>query len=65
MALAAAYSVVPYLLFIVTPIVCGVFCVSSLFCCAVFCVISSFAIISLGKKELVALVNLTTFSSAN
>ena len=32
------------------------FCVCSMFCCALFCVLSSFAIISMGKRELVALL---------
>ena len=41
-------------LFIVTPIV-G-FCNSSMFCCALLCVHSSFAIISMGKRELMALL---------
>ena len=42
------------LLLIVTPIV-G-FCNSSMFCCALLCVHSSFAIILIGKRELVALL---------
>ena len=42
-------------LFIAASIVCGCFCVRSLFCYAVLCVLSSFAIILLGKSELVAL----------
>ena len=37
------------------PLFCG-FCVRFLFCFAVLCVLSSFAIISLGKRELVALL---------
>ena len=41
-------------LLIVTPIV-G-FCNCSMFCCALLCVHSSFAIISIGKRELVALL---------
>ena len=36
------------------------FCVRSLFCCAVLCVISSFAIISLRKREQVALLYFVT-----
>ena len=35
------------------------FCNCSLFCCALFCVRSSFAIISMGKRELVALLCLS------
>ena len=42
------------LLLIVTPTV-G-FCNCSMFCCALLCVHSSFAIISMGKRELVALL---------
>ena len=38
---------------IVTPIV-G-FCNCSMFCCVLLCVHSSFAIISIGKRELIAL----------
>ena len=42
---------------IVAPIVCVFFfCVRSLYCYAVLCVHSSFTIISLGKRELVALL---------
>ena len=41
--------------FIVAPIVCVCFWSLSLFCCAVLSVISSLAIISLGKREMVAL----------
>ena len=44
-------------LLIVTPIV-G-FCNCSMFCCALLCVHSSFAIISMGKRELVALLCLS------
>ena len=49
---------VAYLLFVVASIVCGglVFSVRSLFCFAVLCVLSSFASVSLGKRELVALL---------
>ena len=36
------------------------FCVRSLFCCARLCVLSSFAMISLGKRELVALLVLSS-----
>ena len=32
------------------------FCNCSMFCCALLCVISSFVIISMGKRELVALL---------
>ena len=35
------------------------FCVLSLFCCAIISVISSFAIILMGKRDLVALLRLT------
>ena len=41
-------------LLIVTPLV-G-FCNCSMFCCALLCVHSSFAIILMGKRELVALL---------
>ena len=44
---------------IVTPIV-G-FCNCSMFCCALLCVRSSFAIISKGKRELVALLSLSSW----
>ena len=47
-------SVVDELLFIVAPIV-GV-CNCSMFCCTLLYVHSSFAIILMGKKELVALL---------
>ena len=47
-------SVVGDSLLIVTPIV-G-FCNCSMFCCALLCVHSSFAIISMGKRELVVLL---------
>ena len=54
MAWAAVHSrVVVLLLFNATPIV-GV-CNCSLFCCGLFYVNSSFAIILMGKRELVAL----------
>ena len=48
-------SVVVDSLFIVAPIVCEG-CVWSLFCCAVLSILSSFSIISLRKRELVALL---------
>ena len=51
-------SVVVGLLFIVTPIV-GV-CNCSMFCCTLFYVPSSFAIVLMGKRELVALLNLSS-----
>ena len=55
MALAAVRSkAVILLLMINTPIV-G-FCNCSMFCCALLCVHSSFVIISMGKRELVALL---------
>ena len=46
-------------LFIVTPIV-GV-CNCSLFCCTLLYVISSIAIILMGKRELAALLNLSSW----
>ena len=45
-------------LLIVAPIV-G-FCVCSMFCCTLLCVISSFTIILMGKRELVALLCLSS-----
>ena len=53
------FSVVDDSLLIVTPIV-G-FCNCSMFCCALLCVHSSFAIISMGKRELVTLLYLTSW----
>ena len=50
-------SVFVDLVLIVTPIV--EFCNSSMFCCALLCVHSSFAIISMGKRELDALLCLS------
>ena len=44
---------------IVSPIV-G-FCNCSMFCCALLCVHSSFAIILMGKRELVALLSLVSY----
>ena len=64
-ALAVVPSKAAVLLFliccfkIVTPIV-G-FCNLSMFCCALLCVHSSFAIISMGKRQLVALVCLSSW----
>ena len=52
-------SVVVDSLLIVTPI--EGFCNCSMFCCALLCVYSSFAIISMGKTELVALLCLTSW----
>ena len=52
-------SVVVVFLFIVTPIV-GV-CSCSVFCCALLYVHSSIAIILMGKRELVALPNLSSW----
>ena len=57
-ALAAVRSKAVVLLLIVTLIV--VFCNFFMFCCALFCVHSSFAIILSGKRELVALVCLSS-----
>ena len=45
-------------LLVVTPIV-G-FCNLSMFCCALLCVHSSFAIILMGKRELVAFFSLSS-----
>ena len=53
-----AYSVVVGSLLIVTPIV-G-FCNCSMFYCALLCVYSSFANISMGKRELIALLRLSS-----
>ena len=47
------------LLFIFTPIV-GV-CNYSMFCCTLLYVLSSFAIILMGKRELVALLSLSSW----
>ena len=52
------YVVVDFL-FIVTPIV-GV-CNCSVFCCTLLCVRSSIAIILMGKRELVALLYLSSW----
>ena len=46
-------------LFIVTPFV-GV-CNCSMFCCTLLCVHSSIAIILMGKRELIALLNLSSW----
>ena len=53
------FTVVVDFLFIVTFIV-GV-CDCSMFCCTLLCVHSSVAIILMGKRELVALLNLSTW----
>ena len=58
-AWAAVGSVVVDLLFIVNPIV-GV-CSCSMFCCALLYVHSSFAIIWVGKREMVALLSLSSW----
>ena len=59
-ALAVVRSkAVGLLLLIVTPSV--EFCNCSMFCCALLCVHSSFAIISIGKTELVALLCLSSW----
>ena len=42
------------------PLFVGFFCVWYLFCYAVLCVLSSFAIIQLGKRELVAFLMLSS-----
>ena len=39
-------------------------CICSMFCCALLCVHSSFAIISIGKRELVALLCMSSLSLA-
>ena len=52
-------SVVVDILFIVTPIV-GV-CNCSMFCCTLLYVHSSIAIILMGKRELIALLNLSSW----
>ena len=52
-------SVVDDFLFIVTPIV-GV-CNCSMFCCTLLYVHSSIAIILMGKRELIALLNLSSW----
>ena len=52
-------SVVVDFLFIVTPIV-GV-CNCSMFCCTLLYVHSSIAIILMGKRELIALLNLSSW----
>ena len=54
-----ATSVAVDFMFIVTPIV-GV-CNCSMFCCMLLCVRSSIAIILMGKRELVALLNLSSW----
>ena len=57
--LRQCFSVVDDSLLIVTPIVGFLNC--SMFCCALLCVHSSFAIISMGKRELVTLLYLTSW----
>ena len=57
-SVAVGGSVVVDFLFIVTPIV-GV-CNCSMFCCTLLCVRSSIAIILMRKRELVALLNLSS-----
>ena len=52
-------SVVVDFLFIVTPIV-GV-CICSMFCCTLLYVHSSIAIILMGKRELIALLNVSSW----
>ena len=59
MALAAVRSKAVDFLFIVTPIV-GV-CNCSMFCCTLLYVHFSIAIILMGKRELVALLNLSSW----
>ena len=53
-------SVIVDLLFIVTPIV--VVCNCFMFCCTLLYVHSSFAIILMGKRELVALLSFSSLS---
>ena len=52
-------SVVVHSLLTIAPIV-GL-CVCSMVCCALLCVLSSFAIILIGKRELVALLCLSSW----
>ena len=53
-------SNIPYIhMVIVTPIVR--FCNCSIFCCALLCAHSSFAIMLMGKRELVALLSLSSW----
>ena len=54
------YVVVDFL-FIVTPIVGVCNCSMSMFCCALLYVHSSIAIILMGKRELIALLNLSSW----
>ena len=56
MASACGGSAVVYVLFVVAPLVCWDLVFGLCFCYAVLCVPSRFAIISLGKRELVALL---------
>ena len=59
-ALAAVRSkvVILLLLLIVAPILR--FCVCSMFCCKLLCILTSFAIIMIGKRELVTLFCLSS-----
>ena len=59
MRIAIATSVFVDLLFIATPIV-GV-CNCSMICCTLLYVPSSFAIVSMGKRKLVALLSLSSW----
>ena len=56
---AVCYKAVVVFLFIVTPIV-GV-CYCSMFCCTLLYVHSSIAIILMGKRELIVLLNLSSW----
>ena len=57
-ALAAVRSKAVVLLLLIPPIVRFRNC--SMFCCALLCVHSSFAIVSMGKRELIALLCLSS-----
>ena len=60
-ARAAFGSVVVDLSFIAAPIVGVCNCICSMFCCALLYVNSSFAIILMGKRELFALLSLSSW----
>ena len=60
MALAAIRSKAVVLLLLIVTSIVG-FCNLIMFCCALLCVHSSFAIILMGKRELVALLCLSSW----
>ena len=60
MALAAVRSKVVVLFLLIVASIVG-FCNCSMFCCVLLCVHSSFAIILMGKRELVALLCLSSW----